>query len=115
VTHRSLGSEEYCYLTTTGRASGLPREIEIWFALLGRTVYLLSGGGGRAHWVRNLRRQPQAVVRIGDQAFEVTAREPPPGEEASRARDALFDKYSRPGSDRTRWRDHGLLVGLDLV
>jgi deazaflavin-dependent oxidoreductase (nitroreductase family) len=115
VTQRSLASEEYSYLTTTGRASGRPREIEIWFALLGRTVYLLSGGGERAHWVRNLRRYPRAVVRVGDEAFEVTAREPPPGEEASRAREALFEKYSRPGSDLTRWRDHGLLVALDLV
>ena len=25
--------EDYCYLTTTGRISGRPREIEIWFAL----------------------------------------------------------------------------------
>jgi deazaflavin-dependent oxidoreductase (nitroreductase family) len=115
VTHRSLASEEYCYLTTTGRSTGLPREIEIWFALLGRTVYLLSGGGERAHWVRNLRRQPRAVVRIGDQCFEVTAREPPAGEEASMARGALFDKYSRPGSNLTRWRAHGLLIALDLV
>lgn len=115
MTHRSLASQEYCYLTTTGRASGLPREIEIWFVLLGRTVYLLSGGGVRAHWIRNLRHQPRAVVRIGDRAFDVTAREPPPGDEARTAREALFDKYSRSGSDLTRWRDHGLLVALDIT
>jgi hypothetical protein len=64
--------------------------------------------------VRNLRQQPRAVVRVGDQAFDVTAREPPPGEEASMVREALFDKYSRSGSDLTRWRDHALLVALDL-
>ncbi len=29
----SLAGESYCYLTTTGRKSGEPRTIEIWFAL----------------------------------------------------------------------------------
>ena len=36
--------EDYCYLTTTGRVSGEPREIEIWFGLAGDTLYMLSGG-----------------------------------------------------------------------
>ena len=39
-----LGSEDFCYLTTTGRTSGKPHEIEIWFALRDGTLYLLSGG-----------------------------------------------------------------------
>ena len=34
----SLASESYCYLTTTGRVSGEPREIEIWFGLDGDTL-----------------------------------------------------------------------------
>src|ERR1051325_2737939 len=34
-----------CYLTTTGRTSGNPHTIEIWFALHGDRVYLLAGGG----------------------------------------------------------------------
>jgi hypothetical protein len=35
---RSLADEDYCYLTTAGRVSGEPREIEIWFGLDGRTL-----------------------------------------------------------------------------
>ena len=111
----SLASEQYCYLTTTGRVSGETREIEIWFALLDRTIYLLAGGGERANWVRNLRVRQEADVQIADRAFEVTAREPSPGAEASRARRALFAKYSASGSGLARWRDFGLLVALDLV
>jgi hypothetical protein len=105
--------EQYCYLTTTGRVSREPREIEIWFALLERTIYL-AGGGERANWVRNLRREPRATLRIGHRELAVRAREPGPGPESDRARRALFEKYSTPTSDLSRWRDHGLLVALDV-
>ena len=30
---REHAAEQYCYLTTTGRVSGRPHEIEIWFAV----------------------------------------------------------------------------------
>ncbi len=29
----SLATENYCYLTTIGRVSGNPHEIEIWFGM----------------------------------------------------------------------------------
>jgi deazaflavin-dependent oxidoreductase (nitroreductase family) len=110
----ALAAEPYCYLTTTGRRSGQRREIEIWFALINRTVYLLAGGGDRANWVRNLRVEPRAVVQIGDRALGTRGREPQPGAESDEARRALFAKYSTARSELTRWRDHGLLVALDL-
>ena len=109
-----LAADQYCYLTTRGRVSGKPREIEIWFALIGRTVYLLAGGGDKANWVRNLREEPRAVVQIGDRAFAARGREPRPGAESDEARRALFAKYSTPRSELSRWREHGLLVALDL-
>jgi hypothetical protein len=37
------GGQPDCYLTTTGRVSGRPHTIEIWFALQDRTLYVLSG------------------------------------------------------------------------
>ena len=40
-----LSKEEYCYLTTKGRNTGNPHEIEIWFGANGNSIYLLSGGG----------------------------------------------------------------------
>ena len=111
---RPLASEEYCYLTTTGRRSGRPHEIEIWFALIGRTIYLLAGGGERANWVLNLRKDPRAVVQIGEESFRARAREPEPGAESDAGRGALYAKYSRASSELARWRDHGLLVALDV-
>src|SRR4029453_4300561 len=59
------GGQPYCYLTTTGRVSGRPHTIEIWFALQDRTLYVLSGGGDRSDWVRNLLRHPEVSVRLG--------------------------------------------------
>src|SRR4029453_632468 len=55
----------FCYLTAAGRVSGRPHTIEIWFAMRGRTLYLLSGGGDRSDWVRNLLRRPEVTVRLG--------------------------------------------------
>src|SRR3989304_3577054 len=49
-----LKHEEYCYLTTMGRITGKPHEIEIWFGLNDFTLYLLSGGGIKSDWVKNL-------------------------------------------------------------
>lgn len=60
-----------CYLETIGRSSRLPREIEIWFAAdpVRDRIHLLSGGGDRAHWVRNVQRDPSVRVRIGKRWF----------------------------------------------
>jgi hypothetical protein len=47
---RALAEEDFCYLTTTGRVSGHPHEIEIWFSLVpeSRTLLMLSGGRDRS-------------------------------------------------------------------
>ena len=40
-----LAGQDYCYLTTIGRVSGRPHEIEIWFGVKASSLYLLAGGG----------------------------------------------------------------------
>ena len=52
---------ECCYLTTTGRRSGQPHEIEIWFGVIGASLYLISGNGPTAHWYLNLVADPRGV------------------------------------------------------
>jgi deazaflavin-dependent oxidoreductase (nitroreductase family) len=59
------GGDGVCHLQTTGRTTGRPRTIEIWFATDGELVYLLAGGRHRAHWVRNLIADPRVRLRIG--------------------------------------------------
>ncbi len=53
-----------CHLTTTGRRSGLPRRTEIWYLDRGDGLYLLSGNGEDADWVRNLRADPRVTVEL---------------------------------------------------
>lgn len=56
----AAAGEPFAYLTTTGRVTGAPHEIEIWFAPVDRTVYFLAGDRERADWVRNVQRDPNA-------------------------------------------------------
>ena len=111
----SLADESYCYLTTTGRVSGEPREIEIWFAIEGSTLYMLSGGRDRSDWVKNLIREPRVSVRIADRAFDARARVVDDPGEGARARELLFEKYSGGYSgDLSGWRERSLPVAVDL-
>ena len=111
----AVAEEDYCYLTTTGRVSGEPREIEIWFALAGTTVYLLSGGRDRSNWVRNLQRDPAVTVRIAGTTWSGRARIVEDADEDERAATQLVDKYRpRYSGDLEDWRRRALAVAIDL-
>lgn len=60
---------QYLYLTTTGRNSGLPREIEIWFTQLNGRFYLIAEHRERANWVQNIQHDPRISFRVGEQSF----------------------------------------------
>jgi len=77
---------QYLYLTTTGRRTGLPREIEIWFTERDRRFYIIAEHGDRANWVRNIRANPRVRVRVGDLQFTGTARLVDDGREPELAR-----------------------------
>jgi deazaflavin-dependent oxidoreductase (nitroreductase family) len=111
----AAADESYCYVTTTGRVSGEPREIEIWFGLVDATVYLLSGGGDRSNWVRNLRRDSAVTVRIAGTTWPGRARIVENPDEDERARTLLVDKYA-PGysGNLDGWRRRALPVAIDL-
>jgi deazaflavin-dependent oxidoreductase (nitroreductase family) len=65
---------EFLYLTTTGRQTGQPREIEIWFTARDGRYYVIAEHRERAGWVQNVRADPRVHVRIGDRVFAATAR-----------------------------------------
>lgn len=111
----SMADEDYCYLTTTGRVSGRPHTIEIWFGLAGGTLYLLAGGRERSDWVKNLRRMPDVTVRIGDVEFSGTARVAESDADIHVARTLLVSKYQpRYQGDLTDWGKTALPVAIDL-
>jgi deazaflavin-dependent oxidoreductase (nitroreductase family) len=109
-------SDDYCYLTTTGRRTGRSHRIEIWYAASGETLYLLAGGGRSADWVLNLLADSAVTVEVGGEARAGRARVLGSGEEAERARSLLHGKYApRYHGDLTRWRQHALPVAIDLL
>src|SRR5262245_6504272 len=65
---------EYLYLTTTGRRSGLPREIEIWFTRRDERYYVIAEHGEDAGWVKNLRARSAVRVRVADVELPAQAR-----------------------------------------
>lgn len=65
---------QYLYLTTVGRITGEPRQIEIWFVQCEGKFYVLAEHFHKAQWVRNIARNPLVHVRVGDREFDATAR-----------------------------------------
>ena len=112
----ALAKEEYCYLTTTGRVSGNPHEIEIWFVVQDGILYLLSGGGDGADWVKNLLKNPVVTVRVAKQTFNATARLVRDEKEDTAARYLLAEKYHEweNGKTLSEWARTALPVAIDL-
>jgi len=74
VSFQALGDEQVLHLTTIGRTTGLPRQIEIWFVVCCERFYLFAETGEAAGWVKNIRRNPMVTVRIGEWQIDATAR-----------------------------------------
>lgn len=111
-----LTKEEYCYLTTKGRKTGNPHEIEIWFGMDGNSLYLLSGGRDKSDWVKNLLKDPHVTVRIEKYTFTAVARLVSEEKEETTARYMLAEKYQEweNGKSLSEWARTALVVALDL-
>lgn len=100
-------SAEPClYLTTIGRRTGRPHQIEIWFVVHDGCWYLVSELRERADWVQNIQHNPAVTIRVGDRAWDGMGRVVDAAAEPQRATAvrALMDaKYG--------WSD-GLIVEL---
>jgi deazaflavin-dependent oxidoreductase (nitroreductase family) len=71
---QEIADKQILYLTTVGRRTGLKRKIEIWFVIYRDCFYLFAETGEAAAWIKNIRRNPEVVVRIGERQIGATAR-----------------------------------------
>lgn len=112
----ALAREEYCYVTSTGRVTGKPHRIEIWFGMAGETLYLLSGDG-KSDWGKNMRVQPQVTVELGGRTFTAQTRIVTDAQEDALARRLLAGKYQgwREGQAYSEWAQTALPVAIDLM
>jgi deazaflavin-dependent oxidoreductase (nitroreductase family) len=111
-----LSKEEYCYLTTPGRVTGKPHEIEIWFGIMDTTLYLLSGGRGGSDWVKNILKDPAVTVRIARHTFAGGGRLVDDESETAPVRKLMNSKYhqSEAGRPLSKWARTALPVAIDL-
>ncbi len=108
--------KDYVYVTTRGRRTGRPHTIEIWFGTDGGSLYLLSGGGDRSDWVRNLLADPSVEIRLAGETRVGRARVVIDGQEEQRARRLLAAKYQdwREPLPMSDWAARALVVALDV-
>jgi deazaflavin-dependent oxidoreductase (nitroreductase family) len=100
----ALAHEPYLYLTTHGRRSRQPREIEIWFTRRDGRFYVIAEYP-TSRWVQNLQADPHVQVRLAGKNFAVRATLISPETELHRA----IQEQSRT---KYGWGD-GLVVELD--
>jgi deazaflavin-dependent oxidoreductase (nitroreductase family) len=108
---------DYCYITTTGRVTGKPHTVEIWFGAAGSTLYVLAGSGRKADFVRNAIKTPAVAVRIGTRRSaqrHATARIVTDAKEDALARKLLLAKYATH-DDLDEWGRTALPVAFDLA
>jgi len=98
---------QYLYLTTTGRRTSRPREIEIWFTQRAGRYYLVAEHRERAQWVQNLMAAPRVAVRVGRRSFAAQARVVDAKAEAELAR-----AVKKLSEKKYGW-GNGLVVELD--
>lgn len=99
--------DAFCYLTTTGRTTGNPHTIEIWFALDPddpTRLAMMAGGGRQSDWVRNIERMPDVAIKLGPLRFPATARIVAPDEpDDALIRRLLVEKYRGPSQPLDNW------------
>ena len=112
---QQFAADDFCYLTTTGRVTGRPHTIEIWFALRERTVYMLAGGRDSSDWVRNAMRDPAVSLRLRETVYAGRTRVLEAGPEDALARQLVLDKYQLGyDEDLSEWGVESLAVAVDL-
>jgi deazaflavin-dependent oxidoreductase (nitroreductase family) len=86
-------AEECCSLTTTGRRSGRAHEIEIWFAVAGDVLYMVSGNPRPSDWYLNAQADPEVTLRLGGETRRAVARAVTDADERRMIGDLLDAKH----------------------
>jgi deazaflavin-dependent oxidoreductase (nitroreductase family) len=60
-----MADEFFLYMTTTGRKTGLPRHIEIWYVEYEGCHYMVAEHREDTSWVKNIRANPAVTFSVG--------------------------------------------------
>jgi len=112
---RGLERDRTIDITTTGRRSGRPHRIEIWFHNLDGRIYI-TGLPGRRDWYANVVANPEFTFHLKQTAqADLPARARPVTDEAER-REVLAEILRRLGrNELDRWVADAPLVEVEFV
>jgi deazaflavin-dependent oxidoreductase (nitroreductase family) len=112
----ALARDRTIDITTTGRRSGRPVRIEMWYHLIDGTVYL-TGTPGARDWYANLLAHPEFTFHLKDSATaDLPARATPVTDEGQRRAvfERLFPSIGRPATQLDEWVARSPLVVVEL-
>ncbi len=111
----ALARDRVVDITTTGRKSGKPRRIEIWFHNLEGRLYL-TGLPGRRSWYANLRARPQFTFHLKQSVQADLAARATPVLDRVRRQEVLSVILRKLGKPRVldEWVEHSPLVEVTL-
>jgi deazaflavin-dependent oxidoreductase (nitroreductase family) len=113
---QALASDRTIDITTTGRKSGQPRRIEIWFYRAdGR--FFLSGEPGRRSWVANLLAHPELTFHLKESVHaDLPARATPVTDpEERRAIFTMILEDLEMSEDLEAWVDRSPLIEITFL
>jgi deazaflavin-dependent oxidoreductase (nitroreductase family) len=102
-----------CYVTTTGKKSRQPHRIEIWFVEIGSSVYLLSGNGEHADWVRHISADGRVLLELPGTPASTYDASVGPFDNDAEVRGQMNARYYGASSQLTEWARDSLVVRLD--
>ena len=82
-------------ITVTGRTSGRPISLPIWFALDGKKLYLIPVKGSDTDWYKNLRKTPTIRLEARGKTFTTSARLLTDEAQIGKVLEKFRDKYGR--------------------
>jgi deazaflavin-dependent oxidoreductase (nitroreductase family) len=107
-----------CDITTTGRKSGEPKRIEIWYFLVGDQVYI-TGTPGRRDWYANILVHPEIIFHVKQGAHaDLPARAAPITDRAERQRimgDVMRNNSYFSGGDLDAWVEGSPLIAIEFI
>ena len=114
---QALASDRVIDITTTGRKSGQPRRIEIWYHRIGGKYYITGTPGRPRDWYANLVAHPSFTFHLKNSAtadLPATARPITETAERETVLDAILatlgDLASADGRKQADWVDTSPLV-----
>ena len=110
-----IPDEKYIYLTTRGRKTGNPHTVELWFAIVGKKIFL-SHEGAYTDWMKNILEDGRVELKIGKIQFNGNARIAETEEDFKLGKHALYLKYYGKADEDTinDWFSESTIIEISM-